>query len=272
MSVSFGIVFYLEKKMRVGIQLQLFLLISIINEAYTGIVAPHPQLDVEMEGYSRKDLEIAERKEGCGHPEWKGDKICDDDNNNARCDFDGGDCCLKEGEKNTDYCKKCECHKKKKKEKTSNLARPGQIGHSGDCHDERSTEDCQYWKGLGLCGSSDWVYKNCEKTCENCDKTGDCKDEKSAAYCKDKSSGCHWGEMFWDCRKTCNRCNDKPSCSWPGNEKWPAEETNVSKGWHDECDCKEASECYDWASMGFCDNKTMNYYSKKCPISCKSTC
>ena len=57
---------------------------------------------------------------GCGSPHWKGDKICDDDNNNAGCDFDGGDCCGKDVE--THYCDKCECLEKKKKVKA---ARPG---------------------------------------------------------------------------------------------------------------------------------------------------
>ena len=29
----------------------------------------------------------------CGSPNWKGDKNCDDNNNNCACDWDGGDCC-----------------------------------------------------------------------------------------------------------------------------------------------------------------------------------
>merc|ERR1711959_871821 len=30
---------------------------------------------------------------GCGIAAFKGDGNCDDDNNNAGCEFDGGDCC-----------------------------------------------------------------------------------------------------------------------------------------------------------------------------------
>ena len=52
-------------------------------------------------------------KGGCGKPHWKGDKICDDENNNAGCDFDGGDCCGDDVE--THYCKKCECLEEKEK-------------------------------------------------------------------------------------------------------------------------------------------------------------
>ena len=29
----------------------------------------------------------------CEAPQWKGDGICDDDNNVESCDWDGGDCC-----------------------------------------------------------------------------------------------------------------------------------------------------------------------------------
>ena len=28
----------------------------------------------------------------CEFPEWKGDGLCDPQNNNAACEFDGGDC------------------------------------------------------------------------------------------------------------------------------------------------------------------------------------
>ena len=38
---------------------------------------------------------------------WKKDGYCDDVNNHAGCEFDGGDCCLKPVK--TNYCKKCEC-------------------------------------------------------------------------------------------------------------------------------------------------------------------
>merc|ERR1711874_807827 len=42
----------------------------------------------------------------CGSPQWFGDNYCDDDNNNAGCGFDGGDCC---GDINTTYCSECLC-------------------------------------------------------------------------------------------------------------------------------------------------------------------
>ena len=47
----------------------------------------------------------------CGQEKYKGDGNCDDDNNNAGCDFDGGDCCEKSvgGPVKKIYCKECKC-------------------------------------------------------------------------------------------------------------------------------------------------------------------
>merc|ERR1711973_53303 len=44
---------------------------------------------------------------GCGSPQWANDQWCDDENNNAECNWDGGACC---GDNvNTQYCTACEC-------------------------------------------------------------------------------------------------------------------------------------------------------------------
>ena len=43
----------------------------------------------------------------CEKPSWKGDGYCDDMNNVASCDYDGGDCC---GDNvDTSYCTQCLC-------------------------------------------------------------------------------------------------------------------------------------------------------------------
>ena len=48
---------------------------------------------------------------GCGSPDYVSDGQCDDDNNNADCAFDGGDCCPGDDPKDgwDDYCSVCEC-------------------------------------------------------------------------------------------------------------------------------------------------------------------
>ena len=43
----------------------------------------------------------------CFKDKWKGDKWCDDDNNNCGCEWDGGDCCGDDVK--TKYCKDCLC-------------------------------------------------------------------------------------------------------------------------------------------------------------------
>ena len=44
---------------------------------------------------------------GCFNLDWKGDGICDDQNNHGGCNFDGGDCCG--SNVNTDWCTLCQC-------------------------------------------------------------------------------------------------------------------------------------------------------------------
>ena len=42
-------------------------------------------------------------------PQWKGDKWCDDDNNNCGCQWDGGDCCGEDNKYDPRYCTECAC-------------------------------------------------------------------------------------------------------------------------------------------------------------------
>ena len=43
----------------------------------------------------------------CGAPKYKGDKVCDDANNNCGCNWDAGACCM--ANVNKKYCKVCKC-------------------------------------------------------------------------------------------------------------------------------------------------------------------
>ena len=47
----------------------------------------------------------------CAIPQWQGDSYCDDTNNNAACNWDGGDCCAgTNGNPDKDaYCDDCSC-------------------------------------------------------------------------------------------------------------------------------------------------------------------
>merc|ERR1719418_176866 len=47
--------------------------------------------------------------DGCGSPQWATDKWCDDENNNADCNWDGGACCNNDFGGWDTYCSACEC-------------------------------------------------------------------------------------------------------------------------------------------------------------------
>ena len=46
---------------------------------------------------------------GCGSPEWADDQYCDDENNNAGCNWDGGACCNNLDPEWDKYCTDCKC-------------------------------------------------------------------------------------------------------------------------------------------------------------------
>merc|ERR1712008_598668 len=47
--------------------------------------------------------------DGCGSPSWATDQWCDDENNNAECNYDGGACCFNEANGWDTYCTDCTC-------------------------------------------------------------------------------------------------------------------------------------------------------------------
>jgi len=102
----------------------------------------------------------------CGVPSYTGDGFCDDDNNNAACAWDEGDCCGSSG-KNAqhNYCTDCACL---------------------DC----TYSDCS---GGGACGASSFVGDGfCDDDNNNCgcgwdqgDCCGDTGKPKQLNYCSD---------------------------------------------------------------------------------------
>merc|ERR1712203_751469 len=45
----------------------------------------------------------------CSHPEFDNDEYCDDGNNNAACNWDGGACCANNASNWDLFCTDCEC-------------------------------------------------------------------------------------------------------------------------------------------------------------------
>ena len=87
----------------------------------------------------------------CGNPLMSGDGYCDDINNNAGCNFDGGDCCGDNVDKR--YCSKCICYEndlvlldarslldKKSPKKTFFIS----LKSEGKVSFERANELCRY--------------------------------------------------------------------------------------------------------------------------------
>merc|ERR1711997_529064 len=90
---------------------------------------------------------------GCGSPQWKGDKYCDDENNNDGCDYDGGDCCG--DDVNTTYCSACQC------------LDPDFGDDDDDCQDTNSTSWCENKKNKGKCNQNG-IKQKCPLTCGVC--------------------------------------------------------------------------------------------------------
>ena len=50
-----------------------------------------------------------QNNENCGSPQWANDDNCDDENNTAECNFDGGACCNNNVAGWDEFCTDCEC-------------------------------------------------------------------------------------------------------------------------------------------------------------------
>ena len=90
---------------------------------------------------------------GCGSPQWANDEWCDDENNNAECNWDGGACCNNTEAGWDNYCSACECL-------DPNAGTP-------TCEDKWKTKKCIKKKNKNKCNKKK-VKANCQKTCGHC--------------------------------------------------------------------------------------------------------
>jgi len=142
----------------------------------------------------------------CGSPQWKGDGYCDDDNNNAGCAWDGGDCCGEEV--NTQYCSACECLDPSEQESSEeeDCGSPQWFGDNY-CDDENNNEACG-WDGGDCCGEINDAYcsacecldPNYEEVCEDNWKTKKCLKKMQKGKCNKK-------KVKKNCAKTCGHCS-----------------------------------------------------------------
>merc|ERR1712151_245966 len=139
---------------------------------------------------------------GCGSPQYKGDGNCDDDNNNAHCEYDGGDCC---GSKvNTQFCKKCACLDPNYKP-GQGCGSPSYKG-DGNCDDDNNKAGCSF-DGGDCCGPS--VKKQYCKECK-------CRDP---SYKPGQQKGCGVAQFKGD--GNCDDENNNAGCAFDGGDCCP---------------------------------------------------
>lgn len=124
---------------------------------------------------------------GCGSPQWVGDDYCDDDNNNAECEYDGGDCCDNNMDGWDTYCSECEC-------KEPNPA-------PQPCTDEWPLSQCEKRKERGKCSKIN-VARKCKETCGFCG----CVDIWPVEKCEKKKGKCGKAKIAELCKETCDLC------------------------------------------------------------------
>jgi len=217
--------------------------------------------DCKYEGESDECTKQIKGK--CGTAKWKGDKNCDDDNNNAGCDWDGGDCC---GPSNSyDYCDKCKCLDCTYETKGDKCVKAikgacGAKAYVGDkfCDDDNNNAGCNWDKG-DCCGTKN-NYKFCKKcACRDCTY-----EAKGDACVKAMKKGC--GAPKWKGDGNCDDNNNNAGCNWDGGDCCGAKNykyckackcldcTYVKKG--DSCipDFKKACSAPKFKGDGFCDD------------------
>ena len=80
-----------------------------------------------------------------------GDGYCNDETNNADCNYDGGDCC--KSNVYSQHCTECICYFQE-----NCLAGVHPLVGNGDCNDETNNEDCNYDGGDCCLTNNDGYY------------------------------------------------------------------------------------------------------------------
>ena len=164
----------------------------------------------------------------CGSPLGANNMWCDDENNNAGCNWDGGACCNNNEAGWDDYCSACECLDPNAVTTTTTPPTT-----TPPCEDIWTLKKCTKRKNAGKCDGTIWmdvVRKHCQKTCQICgdnatpptttaapttpDPNLPCEDIWTEKKClkrknKGKCDGTIWMEVVRKhCQKTCEVCTD----------------------------------------------------------------
>merc|ERR1712214_127915 len=158
---------------------------------------------------------------GCGSPQWQGDNFCDDENNNAECAFDGGDCCG--DDVNTQYCSACECLEGTTAAPTTTAAPPPSTEGPGSC-------EFPQWVGDNFCDDGN--------NTPGCDYDGGdcCGDDVNTTYCSLCECMEVCGNPQWEGDNFCDDENNNAGCNFDGGDCC-GEAVNFT--YCTECACKE---------------------------------
>merc|ERR1711971_585989 len=96
---------------------------------------------------------ICQEDEPCGSLHHANDNFCDDENNNARCNWDGGACCNNPYDKSWAFCTECAC--------LDPTAR-------GNCVDDESKDVCKECTKTKCQKKGTVCMEKCKKTCDLC--------------------------------------------------------------------------------------------------------
>ena len=87
----------------------------------------------------------------CGSPNFATDEHCDDENNNAGCNYDGGACCNQNMAGWDEFCTDCECLNPTTVTTTTSTAAPTvsscgspNFAEDNHCDDENNNAGCNY--------------------------------------------------------------------------------------------------------------------------------
>merc|ERR1712159_7453 len=231
-------------------------------------------------------------KETCGAPSYKGDGNCDDNNNNAGCEYDGGDCCAKSvqgGKVQTKYCKQCKCIDPDNQGPAGPKCGLPDYKGDGNCDDENNNKGCAY-DGGDCCpktvAGSVVKTKYCKKCkCIDPDNQGPAgpkcgvPDYKGAGNCDDENNNKGCAYDGGDCcpksveggevkTKYCKQCK----CIDPDNQGAPAPKCGLPEYQGDgNCDDENNNEgC--WYDGGDCCPETVEGGKVKTKYCTKCKC
>jgi len=151
----------------------------------------------------------APKPAGCGNKEYKGDGNCDDDNNNAGCQFDGGDCCAKSLGKpvQKDYCKQCKCLDPNPKPPKPPACGNKEYKGDGNCDDDNNNKGCDF--DGGDC---------CEKSLGGAVKKDYCKQCKCLDPNPKSSKETACGQKEYKGDGNCDDDNNNAGCEFDGGD------------------------------------------------------